>query len=217
MAEEELQDLTLRDEFYRDSFNKLVMIIISIVIGILLLVVMSIYIYLHKPAPTVFPVGDDWRIQATVPVDQPYLSTPEVLQWVSNAATQMFNFDFNNYNAQLKQYTPYFTTDGWQIFLNQLNIYANYNKVQSQKMFVFGVTSGAPVILNDSSTGSLSSGRYAWLVQIPVDINYAYAGNTQTTPQTLTLQILVVRVPTLNNLDGVAIDNVEVAKSAENQ
>ncbi len=217
MEETELHQIRLQDDFYRDSFNKVVLIIISVVVGIIFLVTMALYIYLHKPAPKYFQVGEEWRILTPVPVDKPYLENSELLQWVSNAAAKIFTYDFNRYNAQLNLAKPYFTDDGWQNFLNQLNIYANYNKVQSDKMFVYGVPSGAPIILNDSSSGSLSSGRYAWLVQIPVDINYAYAGNTQTSPQTLTLQLLVVRVPTLNNLDGVAIDNVEVEKNTESK
>lgn len=217
MEDEALYQVRLHDDFYRDSFYKVVLIMASIFLGIALMIGMALYIYLHKPAPKYFPVGDEWRILTPVPVDKPHLENSELLQWVSNAVTKVFTYDFIRYNTQLTKAKPYFTDDGWQNFLNQLNIYANYNKVQSDKMFVYGVPAGAPIILNDSSTGGLSSGRYAWLVQIPVDIYYAYAGNTQTLPQTLTLQLLVVRVPTLNNLDGVAIDNVEVEKSSENK
>ena len=217
MAENDLYVTHLHDDFYRDSFNKVALVFLLILTAILLLIGMGVYIYLHKPSPKFFPVGDEWRIKAPVPVDQAYLSTPELLQWVSDAVSHVFTYDFNNYDVKLKQAMPYFTPDGWQIFLNQLNIYANYNKVQKEKMFVYGVPAGAPVIVNESSSGSLSSGRYAWLVQIPVEINYAYAGSSQILPQTMTLELLVVRVPTENNLVGVAIENMEVAKSAENR
>src|SRR5579862_2259634 len=162
MPENNLPVVELLDDFYRDSFNKVVLIIVSIGIAIVFLITMALYIYLHKPAPKYFPVGDEWRIKAPVPVDQPYLSNPEVLQWVSDTVSKIFTLDFNNYNAQLQKYMPYFTQDGWQNFLNQLNIYANYNKVQTGRMFIYVVPTGAPVIINDSSSGSLSSGRYAW-------------------------------------------------------
>ena len=79
-------------------------------------------------------------------------------------------------------------------------------------MFVSGEPAGA-IITNEG----LQSGRYVWLVQMPVDLSYAYAGSPRTQTQTLTLQLTVVRVPTLNNLTGVAIDNLEVLKNTEAQ
>jgi intracellular multiplication protein IcmL len=217
MNDNELYEITLQDDFYRDSFTKVVLIIISVVVGIILTIAMSCYLYLNKPSPKYFHVGEGFRIVAPIPIDQPSLRDPELLQWVSNVISKVFTFDFNHYDVQLAQAKPYFTPDGWQNFLNQLNIYANSNKVQSGKMFISGVPSGAPIILNDSSTGGLVSGRYAWLVQIPVDINYAYAGNVLISPQTLTLKIMVVRVLDIDNLDGVAIENVEVEKNPESR
>jgi len=215
MNDNELVEITLQDDFYRDSFTKVVLVIIAMVIGIALTVAMACYLYLHQPAPKYFHTDNEFRIVASIPIDKPSLKNPEVLQWVSNIVSKVFIYDFNHYQSQLERAKPYFTADGWQNFLNQLNIYANETKVESGKMFVSGVPAGAPIILNDSSIGGLVSGRYAWLVQIPVDINYAYAGSDQQLPQTLTLRIMVVRVPDLDNLDGVAIENVEVEKSGE--
>jgi intracellular multiplication protein IcmL len=203
----------LEDNFYRDSFTKVILIFISLVVGILLTIAMSVYVHMHKPSPKVFPVGDEWRILPPVPVDQPYLSSAELTQWVIDAASRMFVFNFTQYDDQLKASKSFFTDDGWQIFLNQLNIYANNNKVLTEKMFVSGVPSGAPIIVNEG----LQSGRYVWLVQMPLDLSYSWAGTPRSHTQTLTLQLTVVRVPTLDNLSGVAIDNVEVLKSAEAQ
>jgi intracellular multiplication protein IcmL len=127
---------------------------------------------------------------------------------VNDTLLKVFVFDFNHYNEQLKNASQYFTEDGWKIFLNQLNIYANYNNVQAYKLFVNSSPASAPYLLNEG----LLSGRYAWWVQIQVNITYA--GYAPPPTKTLTLQVLVVRVPTLNNLMGVGIDNVIVAKGA---
>jgi hypothetical protein len=45
-------------------------------------------------------------------------------------------------------------------------------------------------------------------VQMPITIKYA--GAVPVPSKVITLQILVIRVPTLNNLDGVSIDNIMV-------
>jgi|SRR5579885_557896 intracellular multiplication protein IcmL len=204
MAGEETTAVELRDGFYRDSFGKLVLVIIGICIAIAALVALSIYFYVAKPPPITFPVDSEMRVQPPVPLDQPYLSTPDLLQWVADVLPKAFVLDFNHYNDQLKSYSSYFTSDGWKTFLNQLNIYANYNNVQAYKLFITGSPESAPYILREGVIQE--SGRYGWWVQIPVTINYA--GYKPPPNKTLTLQVLVVRVSTLNNLTGVGIDNV---------
>ncbi|MBV9575099.1 MAG: DotI/IcmL/TraM family protein [Gammaproteobacteria bacterium] len=204
MAEAENHVVELRDDFYRDSFSTLLFIIAGVSLGIFFLIVTSIYLYLDKPVPVTFAVGEEWRVQPPVPLNQPYLSTPEVLQWTADALRRSFVYDFKDYNDQLKVAQQYFTPDGWQSFQNQLNIYASYNNVQTYKLFVTGTPTSAPTILDEG----LLSGRYAWKIQLPIMLNYS--GATSLPPKALSLQVWVVRVSTLNNLLGVAIDNVQV-------
>lgn len=207
MAEEDLHTIEIRSTFYRDEFSRVVLIVVGLALAILMLIIFSFYLHTDKPPPKIFAVGDEMRVQAPVPLDKPYLSTPEVLQWVADIVPKAFTYDFNRYNDQLKAYQQYFTSDGWQIFLNQLNIYANYNNVQAYKLFVNGVVDGAPFVLRQGVIQD--SGRYGWWVQIPVNITYD--GYQPPATKRLTLQVLVVRVPTLNNLMGVGINNIILA------
>ncbi|TAK74361.1 MAG: type IV secretion protein DotI [Gammaproteobacteria bacterium] len=203
---EELQVVEIREDFYRDSFGKVILILLSVCVAIALLAALSGYLYLTKPSPVTFVVDNEWRVKSPVPIDQPYLSTPDLLQWTSDALRKAFVYDFYEYNTQLKTASQYFTADGWKVFLDQLNSYASYNDVQAKKLFVTATPASAPFILQQG----LLSGRYAWWVQMPININY-YAANNQFSARTLTLQVLVVRVATTNNLNGVGIDNVIVA------
>jgi len=208
MAEEELQNIVLRDDFYRDSFGKVVLVIFGILVAIAFLIALSVYLYMSKPPPVTFHVDGDWRVQPPVPLDQPYLERADLLQWVADSVPQAYHFDFNHYNEQLKVAPQYFTTDGWNIFLNQLNIYANYNTVQSGKIFVRAAPSAAPSLVNEG----LLAGRYAWLVNIPITISYS--GFKPPGSKDLQLQVTVVRVSTLNNLTGVGIDNMVVVNGS---
>lgn len=206
MAEEEVQTLTLNDDFYRDSFIKFVSISFFFCVCIVVIIAASIYLVITKPPPITFQVNEDWRVVKLVPVNEPYLTESNMLQWVSDVLPKVFVFDFLSYNDQLKEASSYFTTDGWQVFLNQLNNYVNYNKVQTDRMFVNAAPTGAPSVLNKG----LISGRYGWWVEMPIEITYVSEVSTKTRP--ITLHVLVVRVPTKNNLDGVGIDNVIIAK-----
>lgn len=196
--------MTLRDDFYRDSFGRVIFLITSIVTAIVLLSILALYLFIQKPKPITFAVNQAFRIQNNVPVDQPYISVPDLLQWVNNTFSKVFILDFISYSDQLNSYKPYFTADGWKVFLNQINNYASKDLVTGNKLFVSATPTSAPVVFGRG----LVTGRYAWRVNVPLSINFN--SDRQNTNTALTLQILVVRVPTDNNLSGIAIDNVIV-------
>lgn len=204
MAEDQLGVVKLQDNFYHDDFGRVILCFIGLAIAIGLLIAISLYLHFTKPTPTTFFVDREWRVQGAVPVDQPYLSPPDMLQWVGENLPRAFNFDFNFYNDQLKDAQQFFTPNGWSVFQNHLNNYVSYNYVTSNKLFVSGRAGGAPFILNQG----ILSGRFAWWVQMPVIVKYE--SYTAGSSKILTMQVLVVRVSTLNNLNGVGIENVIV-------
>jgi intracellular multiplication protein IcmL len=207
MAEDELKIVCLKDDFYQDGFFKVLMALAMVVFAIVFLVLISVILFLKRPAPVTFPVDNEWRILAPVPLDQPYLKTFDMLQWVSNVMPLAFTYDFVNYTDQLQNMTSYFTPDGWTKFLEQINAHANADVVQNSKLFINGSAAGAPFIINKG----VLAGRYIWWVQIPIQVNYK--DFTRSYSSTYTFHILVVRVPTLNNLSGVAIDNIIMTKA----
>lgn len=215
MADSELKVVVLEEKYDQDSVAKLVLITTAVTIAVGILIATAGYLYFHQPQPKTFKAVEEWRVRPPVSEEIPYLSRPDLLQWTAEVVRHLFVLDFYRYNDQLKKLMPYFTDDGWKVFLNQLNNYASPDTVKANKFFVNGAPTGAPTVL----TEGLLTGSYAWWVQIPIDINYAYAGGDKVPfKQSLTLQLLVTRVSTLNNLSGVAIANVAVVtKNAQNQ
>lgn len=205
---DEMQVVSLEDNFYRDGFGKVLFVFISLLTAIVFIVSLSIYLRMTKPAPVQFNTDVDFRVQAPVPIDQAYLAIPDLLQWVSDVLPKVFTFNFYEYDKQLESYKHYFTDQGFEIFSNQLNNYANYNNVKNGKVFVSASPDSAPTVVNQG----VLSGRYAWWVEMPLTITYAGMANPP--DKNLTFQVLVVRVPTLNNLSGVVIDNIIVTKGA---
>lgn len=207
MVDDKVITVELQDAFYRDSLNKLVLIIISFCFATFILFLLLALLVLQKPAPVVFRVSEDWLVQPPVPLDKPYLSTPDLLQWANDAVQQLFVLDFNNYDTQVQQLRQYFTQTGWKIYLNQLNNYANYNNVQTNKLFVTIQLQGAPIVLNQ---GLLPDQYWGWWVQVPVMLRYT--GTVSMPSKQVKLQVLIIRVPTQDNLNGVAIDNIMVSQ-----
>ncbi|HLB57302.1 MAG TPA: DotI/IcmL/TraM family protein [Gammaproteobacteria bacterium] len=207
MAGDALQVIRLRNDFYRDGFHKVLLALGMILFAIILLVATSLYLFLAKPPPVNFASDNEWRIVPAVPLNQPYLKTADLIQWVSTVLPDVFTYDFINYKNQLNANAPNFTDAGWSKLLGVLNNYEGYTAVVNAKLFVNGSAGGAPFILNQG----LLSGKYGWWVQMPINLGYSSYERNYTQP--ITLQILVVRIPTLNNLYGVAIDNIVVVSN----
>jgi len=213
MAGEEVTVIELQDQFYRDSVGKLMIAYASIAIAICFMIGIAIYLYMDKPPPITFAVDNEMRVQAPVPLSKPYLSDPDLLQWIAEVLPKVFVYDFNYYDDQLAKAKQYFTENGWATFSNQLNIFANYNTVQASKLFITGTIDGAPTISNSAIVEGTD--KYGWLVQIPLTIKYD--GYQPMADKKVTFQVLVVRVSTLNNLVGVAIDNIIQAPETTGQ
>lgn len=211
MAGEGWQVVRLKDDFYRDGFYKIVFSLLSIIAAIIFLIILSLYIYFTKPQPVNFAADNEWRVLPPIPLDKPYLSTPDLIQWTSEVLPSVFTFDFINYSKQLKNSAHYFTKNGWNKFLEQVNVYANFNTIQNAKLFVNAEAAGAPFILSQG----LLEGKYAWWIQMPFNIQYINVDKASVTP--LVIQMLITRVPTLNNLYGVGIENIIVTKGGGDQ
>lgn len=205
MAQEELQVIHLKNDFYRDGFNKVIFALGLTFIIIALLVAASLYLFLAKPAPVYFGTDEEWRVLKPVPLDQPYLTVAKLLQWSTDAITSAFTYDYTNYTAQQQMNKQYFTDNGWKKYLDILNKYATYTMIARTKTFVNGSAYGAPFIV---SQGLLPIKVFAWWVQMPLKLQFS--GYSRTYSQTLTFQIFIVRTSTLNNINGVAIDNLVI-------
>jgi intracellular multiplication protein IcmL len=210
MVGEELQVIRLKNDFYRDGFKKMMLALGVIITAVSLLIATSFYLFFAKPSPINFATDDEWRILPPIPLEKPYLSTANLLQWVSETFSTVFNFDFLNYAKKQGAYQPYFTENGWKKYNELLNFYVPINSVLRSKSVVVGALNGGPFIVNQG----LLARRYAWWVQLPVNINFSGYDRSYTQP--LILQALVVRVPTLNNLSGVAIENLVIVNQKQN-
>ncbi len=197
----------LKSDFYRDGHHKIVLCLGLIITAIVLLIASCIYLYVTKPPPVYFLTDKEWRVLPPVPVELPHLSPANLLQWVGNVMMSAFNYDFVNYKDQVQENRFYFTDNGWLAFQGMLNNYASDDIVNVHKTFTNGAPAGAPFIINEG----LLENRYAWWVQIPMTITHtSVAAEVSTSSKQATFQLLVVRVPTLNNIYGVAIDNIKL-------
>ncbi len=191
--------VTLRNEFYRDSYRKVVGGLLVCILIILMLVGGLIYIVNNPPTPKYFATSTDGRIMPLVPLNRPNLSAAALLQWANTAAIAVYTYNFVNYRQALQAASDYFTPDGWKAFMDALQSSNNLNAVIDKKLIVSAVATGAPVILEQG----LLFGTYTWRVQMPMLVTYQSA--SQFSQQSVTVTMLITRVPTLSSPLGIGI------------
>ena len=199
MAEDALQAVKLRNDFYRDGYRRVMMALLLSVILNAGLIGAFVYVITHPPAPQYFATTINGRITPLIPLDQPNMPPATLLQWANSAAIAAYTYNFVNYRQELQSASEFFTSEGWQQFVQALQSSNNLNAVLEKKLVVSAVATGAPIILEQGVIG----GVYTWKVQMPLLITYQSA--SQTAQQRVTVTMVIQRISTLNSARGIGI------------
>lgn len=199
MAEDALQIVQLRNNFYRDNYRKVVVILLLLIISNVILAGGVYYLFTHRPKPDYFATSPDGRITKLYPLSAPVISTSALLSWVTQAAVASYTYNFVDYRKQLQDASAFFTPDGWRNFEDALVKSRNLETVIAKKLVVTAVPTGAPVIVDRR----VINGRFAWKVSMPVLVKYQSSSTSY--QQALVLTIIVTRVPVLSDPKGIAI------------
>jgi intracellular multiplication protein IcmL len=192
--------VVVRNEFYRDGYRlalRVALIQCFIIFG--LIGAMYFVIHVHQPENRYFATTEDGRLIPMVPLNQPNLSTPALLSWVAQAASETMSFSFSNYRRNLQQASRNFTRSGWESFSTALQQARIIESIEANTQEVTAVPRGAPVLKSEG----LAGGQYQWVVQIPLLLTYVSGSKTRSEGWIVTL--VVVRVPRLESPNGVGI------------
>lgn len=196
---EAIEAILARNKFYKDSYRMVTIGLIGSSIILMMLIGLIFYMITHPPAPRYFATTNDGKRLIIVPLDQPNLSTSQILQWADTAAIAAYTYSYSNWRKQLQDLSEYFTPEGWRDFINALDSSNNLDAVKSKKLIVSANTTGPAVLVKEG----LFNGRYAWKVQVPLLVSYQ--NSRQFTQQSILATLVIVRIPTLTSERGVAV------------
>lgn len=199
MAEDALKLVYLRNNFYRDNYRRLIVIVMLLLLSCVALIGILAYKVTHPAQPKYFATTTDGKILPLIPLNQPMVSQSKLLSWATETAVSVYNYSFINWRKQLQDAAANFTPNGWSNFQDAMKKSRNLETVISKKLAVTAVPTGAPVILN----AGVVNGRYSWKVNLPLLVTYQSASTVFQQPVTITL--LISRVPVLNNPQGIAV------------
>lgn len=208
MAQDALTTVTLRNKFYKDSYRKVLMVLLfSVLINVSLAWVL-LYMIWHPPKPRYFATSVNGRITPLFPLNEPNQSDSAVLQWANQAAIASFSYNFVNYRQELQAASGFFTGEGWKQFLDALESSNNLDAVRAKKLIVSAVATRAPIILRKG----ILNGRYSWRIQMPLLVTYQSA--SEFSQQNNIVTMLVRRVSTLNSPRGIGISQFVVGPAS---
>lgn len=195
-----LVQVRMRNDFYRDSYRRVLITLLLALLTIVVLTGLLIYIVANPPQPVYFATSINGRITPLQPLDRPNQSRSALLQWANQAAIAAYTYNFVNYRAELQAASAFFTPEGWQSFQESLVVSNNLKAVVAKKLVVSAVATGAPIITRE---GVQDDGRYFWRVQMPMLATYQ--SPSELTQQSLMITMTIVRVSTLDSERGIGI------------
>ncbi len=197
-----LTTITNRNAFYRDGYRVLLKISL-IQLGVIVFLICGILglVMTIKTHAIYFATTSDGRIINVVPLNDPYLTQAQVIAWSTTAARNVMRFGYHDFRDRLQDaQNNYFTTTGWNSF-NQALKDANFlDAIQARKLVVTMEINAAPEV----RSAGVAGGVYTWIVQFPVTIKFD--GDQPPQPITTMLHLKIVRVSTLQNTDGISIE-----------
>lgn len=208
-SKNEMLTVTMANNFYKDSYARILFVLLLSVTLNFGLVSTVLYIVANPPKAKYFATATNGRITQLTPLDIPNQSDSAVLQWANQAVIASFTYNFVNWRTELSNAAQYFTQDGWSQFQDALKSSGSLDIVQQKKLIVSAVATRAPVILQK---GPLA-GRYAWRIQIPILVTYQSASEFKQVNDVVT--ILVKRISTLETPRGIGIAQYLVGSAAK--
>jgi len=119
---------------------------------------------------------------------------------VTEAVTQAYTLDYVHYRKQLTAMRPNFSDEGFKHHLQALEAAGTLEAIIKRRLVSQVVPTAPPVVVNQ---GVLAD-RYAWKIEMKLGLSYQGA-SSQSTPQALVAEVLVVRMPTHEVPRGLAV------------
>lgn len=103
-----------------------------------------------------------------VMLSSPRVTIPALQSWTNNTINNMYNFDFNNFDAQLKNNRKFFTDAGYNGFVNSVNNLNLKDTIVKNKQLISLTSSGTPKLLTKSEgIVNLSTNQRSWQIEVP--------------------------------------------------
>lgn len=186
--------------YYRDGFRNL-MRIVNVQAGLILLLVLflAFHIMSAENQDRFFAQTAEGRTMKMSGLYFPNMGRMARMAWVSQAATQVMTFGFNDIDKKFQESRRRFTPEGWESFRKAVIKSGLVDSVIASQQIVSAIPQELPVL----SQEGLINGKYSWVFDMRLLITFRAGGVQRTLPKRL--RMVVERVPTYDHPEGIGI------------
>ncbi len=193
-----------RNAFYRRLYYLAFAAYILSVIVIVILSSVLVYLYRHPTRPLFFATDNVGRLIHVVPVNIPNMTFDEVTAWTNEAIETSFSWDYINYRAQLQNAEKYFTSAGWNQFMNTVKASNNLVALVDRQYIIQAKVVGQGKLDRQGILG----GSFAWkFTDIPMLVTYSMPpfDEQHQFSNALNVTIIVQRQQALQGYKGLGV------------
>jgi intracellular multiplication protein IcmL len=203
-AEEGIEKVSHRNDFYRHGDKKLYIAAIASIIGMGIQSAIAFSAFTAKNERVYFATDKSGSLIQLVPLGQPNQKDSVVAQWVSNAITDTFSFNFHDYSDRLNKSTmDWFTKEGGDGLLEALNSVGVIDALKERKMILSLALEHTPILIKN---GPDQNGIWTWTFQMKAVMTYRTQSHEFSNPVTFMIQ--VNRRSVMENAEGLGITKV---------
>lgn len=144
---------------------------VSCILGYALAVSVTVNLYLGYAAVNHYVryfAFDHGRLTDMHPLNKPYYTPADVIQFGSDTLINTLSLDFVNWRHQLEMARPDFSTKGFASMIKQLQANGMLDLVKKQRMNMT-VTAGTGVLTKQG----IEDGAFTWVIETPITIKLA--------------------------------------------
>lgn len=195
-----LDPILVQNSLYQSIAKTSIVSLPLFAVASLLSACFSVWVMLNPPEPQYFAT-ENGKLTPLVPTNKPYVDNVRVTQWVTEALTHAYRWDFQNWREQFAENQAYFTDEGFEAFKNEMSRERLPMTVNNGLVVGLAVTA-APIVV----ATTVANGVYLWKVRVPAVITMSNKNKQSSTKVILT--VVVARVLTSRSANGIAISQI---------
>lgn len=206
--------VTASFKFAKDQYTRTFALLIMMAVITLIVVFQTYNIATYKAPVKYIPIYEDKTIIDPVPLNKPVMSDDQMKQWLADAVSDIFSYNYLNLDKHGEKISGLFTETGYATFKRAFDSSADVARVKGQSLIVVSNVVGSPV---KAFSGYKVSGPYAywdWKFQL----RQAFVSpNNRFIPVTYDVVVTIIRQDQKNYRSGIAIHSLRIEGSSELQ
>lgn len=200
--------VALRNKFFFMFYRYSILVFFSSILTLISSVFVLLFFTNQRVPAQYVPVNEDGSyIKLASVKDCESKTEAEVKTFVTNAAKSLFKYDYINYSEQLQNNAQYFTTTGWNEFLDSFKSSGTLTAVLENNYIVTNELLGIAELTREAYNDENDNGACTWELKVPMLITYVGKNGQK---RTIDFYAKVSRVSVIRSEYGLGIKKIVI-------